>query len=46
MVEAKKEENLSESNFGHTKDEWGTSKKKRKKNSDIQAIVAYKLNDE
>ena len=45
MVEAKKEENLSESNFGHTKDEWGTSKK-RKKNSDTQPIVAYKLNDE
>jgi hypothetical protein len=30
MVDAKKEENLSESNFGHTKDEWGTSKKKKK----------------
>tara|TARA_Y100000294_G_scaffold102912_1_gene95573 strand:- start:768 stop:899 length:132 start_codon:yes stop_codon:yes gene_type:complete len=43
MVDTKKEENLSESNFGHTKDEWGTSKKK--KNSDT-TIVAYKLNDE
>ena len=31
MVDAKKEENLSESNFGHTKDEWGTSKKKKEK---------------
>jgi len=31
MVDAKKEENLSESNFGHTKDEWGTSKKKERK---------------
>ncbi len=24
----KKKENLSESNFGHTEDEWGTEKKK------------------
>jgi len=31
MVDAKKEENLSESNFGHTKDEWGISKKKERK---------------
>ncbi len=31
MVDAKKEENLSESNFGHTKDEWGTSKKKKER---------------
>ena len=31
MVDAKKEENLSESNFGHTKDELGISKKKERK---------------
>ncbi len=44
MVDNKKGENLYELNFGHTKDEWGT-RKKRKKNSDT-TIEAYKLNDE
>ena len=52
----KKKENLSESNFGHTEDEWGTEKKdseciscdikERKKNLDNKRIVAYKLNNE
>ena len=56
MADTKKEENLSESNFGHTEDEWGTEKKdsecttcytkKIKKNLDSQRIVAYKLNNE
>ena len=27
MADTKKEENLSKSNFGHTKNEWGTSEK-------------------
>ena len=46
MADTKKKEDLSESNFGHTEDEWGTKKKysecntcentkeKRKKNSE------------
>ena len=52
----KKKENLSESNFGHTEDEWGTEKKdseciscdikERKKNLDNKRIVAYKLKNE
>ena len=56
MTDTKKEEKLSESNFGHTEDEWGTEKKdseypscdikKRKKKIDSQRIVAYKLNNE
>ena len=56
MADTKKEKNLSESNFGHTEDEWGTEKKdseypscdikKRKKKIDSQRIFAYKLNNE
>ena len=56
MADTKKEKNLSESNFGHTEDEWGTEKKdseciscdikERKKNLDNKRIVAYKLNNE
>ena len=56
MADTKKKENLSESNFGHTEDEWGTEKKDsergfcdikdRKKNLDNKRIVAYKLNNE
>ena len=56
MADTKKEKNLSESNFGHTEDEWGTEKKdseypscdikERKKKIDRQRIVAYKLNNE
>ena len=56
IVDMKKEKNLSESNFGHTEDEWGTEKKdseypscdikERKKNLDNKRIVAYKLNNE
>ena len=56
MADTKKEKNLSESNFGHTEDEWGTEKKdseypscdikERKKKLDSQRIVAYKLNNE
>ena len=56
MADTKKEKNLSESNFGHTEDEWGTEKKdsergfcdikERKKKIDSQRIVAYKLNNE
>jgi len=56
MADTKKKENLSESNFGHTEDEWGTEKKdsergfcdikERKKNLDNKRIVAYKLNNE
>ena len=56
IVDMKKEKNLSESNFGHTEDEWGTEKKdseypscdikERKKKIDSQRIVAYKLNNE
>ena len=57
MTDTKKEKNLSESNFGHTEDEWGTEKKKdsectacdtkeRKKNLGNKRIVAYKLNNE
>ena len=52
----KKKENLSESNFGHTEDEWGAEKKdseciscdikERKKNLDNKKIVAYKLKNE
>jgi len=52
----KKKENLSESNFGHTEDEWGTEKKdseciscdikERKKNLDNKRIVAFKLKNE
>ena len=55
MDDTKKEKNLSESNFGHTEDEWGTEKKdseciscdikERKKNLDDKRIVAYKLNN-
>ena len=32
------------SNFGHTKDEWGIKKKKKKLVNQI--IVAYKMSDE
>ena len=56
MTDTKKEKKLSESNFGHTEDEWGTEKKdseypscdikERKKKLDSQRIVAYKLNNE
>ena len=56
MTDTKKEKKLSESNFGHTEDEWGTEKKdseciscdikERKKNLDNKKIVAYKLNNE
>ena len=56
MTDTKKEKNLSESNFGHTEDEWGTEKKdseypscdikERKKKLDSKRIVAYKLNNE
>ena len=56
MADTKKKEKLSESNFGHTEDEWGTEKKdseypscdikERKKNLDNKRIVAYKLNNE
>ena len=56
MTDTKKEKKLSESNFGHTEDEWGTEKKEseciscdikeRKKNLDNKRIVAYKLNNE
>jgi len=56
MTDTKKERKLSESNFGHTEDEWGTEKKdsertvcdtkERKKKLDSQRIVAYKLNNE
>lgn len=56
MTDTKKERKLSESNFGHTEDEWGTEKKdseypscdikERKKKIDSQRIVAYKLNNE
>ena len=56
MADTKKEKKLSESNFGHTEDEWGTEKKDsergfcdikdRKKNLDNKRIVAYKLNNE
>ncbi len=56
MADTKKEENSSESDFGHTENEWGTEKKdseciacdtkERKKNLDSQRIVAYKLNNE
>jgi len=56
MADTKKEKNLSESNFGHTEDEWGTEKKdsecttcdtkERKKKLGSQRIVAYKLNNE
>ena len=57
MTDSKKKENLSESNFGHTENEWGTEKKdsrcptckdtikKRKKNLGSQRMVAYKLID-
>ena len=53
MADTKKEEKLSESNLGHTENEWGTEKKdsgcptckdtikKRKKNSDPQRMVTY-----
>ena len=56
MTDMKKEKNLSESNFGHTEDEWGNEKKdseypscdikEKKKNLDNKRIVAYKLNNE
>ena len=56
MADTKKEKNLSESNFGHTEDEWGTEKKdseypscdikERKKNLDNKKIIAYKLKNE
>ena len=56
MTDTKKEKKLSESNFGHTEDEWGTEKKdseypscdikERKKNLDNKKIVAYKLKNE
>ena len=56
MADTKKEKNLSESNFGHTEDEWGTEKKdsecttcdtkERKKKLGSKRIVAYKLNNE
>ena len=56
MTDTKKEKKLSESNFGHTEDEWGTEKKdseypscdikERKKNLDNKRIVAYKLKNE
>ena len=56
MTDTKKEKNLSESNFGHTEDEWGTEKKdseciscdikERKKNLDNKKIIAYKLKNE
>ena len=56
MVDTKKGKKISELNFGHTEDEWGTRKKdsecatcdtkERKKNVGSQRIVAYKLNDE
>ena len=56
MADTKKEKNLSESNFGHTEDEWGTEKKdsergfcdikERKKNLDNKRIIAYKLKNE
>ncbi len=57
MADTKKEEKSSEANFGHTENEWGTEKKdsgcptckdtikKRKKNSDPQRMVTYKLID-
>ena len=57
MADTKKEEISSESNFGHTENEWGTEKKdsrcstckdtikKRKKNLGPQRMVAYKLID-
>jgi len=57
MADTKKEEISSESNFGHTENEWGTEKKdsrcptckdtikKRKKNLGSQRMVAYKLID-
>ena len=56
MTDTKKERKLSESNFGHKADAWGTEKKasertvcdtkERKKKLDSQRIVAYKLNNE
>jgi len=56
MTDTKKEKKLSELNFGHTEDEWGTRKKdsectscdikERKKKIGSQRVVAYKLNDE
>ena len=56
MADTKKEEKLSESNLGHTENEWGTEKKDsecttcdtkaRKKKLGSQRIVAYKLNNE